>query len=325
MEKSINKNLGNKIAKNFNKKYGIITYSGTLALEIALQSLNLSQNSKVLVSDNVCYSIINTILKLKLIPVIKTPENGLYFTDRDIDITLATQNISCILLVHQFGLLNEFNFQKYKQLKIKIIEDVAQAWNIKNNDGVSNIGLYSDIVITSFGRTKPMSYGIGGGLFFNNANIFKLVDYCDNESREKSGILLSYLYPMCNNINHKNLIAIANQNVNQQRLNANMYIDTLSGQSKIKFLKNKGNVWHRFPIWVDNEELYNKIKIFFEDNSFEYQLEHDIKLVDLPICKKCIKINGKNLPYLFLIRTRNVNIENQLEILKKLENELKNI
>lgn len=30
---------------------------------------------------------------------------------------------------------------------------------------MNNIGIDSDIVVTSFGSTKPISYGIGGGLF----------------------------------------------------------------------------------------------------------------------------------------------------------------
>ena len=52
---------------------------------------------------------------------------------------------------------------------------------------MNNIGIDSDIVVTSFGSTKPISYGIGGGLFFDNKKIFKEIDFCDNESREKQG------------------------------------------------------------------------------------------------------------------------------------------
>ena len=118
--------LGSKLAKYFNKKYGIITYSGTLAIEVALKSLKLKRKSKVLISSNVCYSIINTVLKLGLVPVIKTPNNGLFFTNDDIDVVIDKEIIDCILLVHQFGILNNISKRKYKKLNIKIIEDVAQ-------------------------------------------------------------------------------------------------------------------------------------------------------------------------------------------------------
>ena len=58
-----NKLLGEKFAQDFNKKYGIITYSGTLAIEIALSSLGLKKGDKILVLSEICYSIVNTILK----------------------------------------------------------------------------------------------------------------------------------------------------------------------------------------------------------------------------------------------------------------------
>ena len=107
--------LGSKLAKYFNKKYGIITYSGTLAIEVALKSLKLKRKSKVLISSNVCYSIINTVLKLGLVPVIKTPNNGLFFTNDDIDVVIDKEIIDCILLVHQFGILNNISKRKYKE------------------------------------------------------------------------------------------------------------------------------------------------------------------------------------------------------------------
>ena len=116
--------LGSKLAKYFNKKYGIITYSGTLAIEVALKSLRLKRKSKVLISSNVCYSIINTVLKLELVPVIKMPNNGLFFTNDDIDVVIDKEIIDCILLVHQFGILNNISKRKYKKLNIKIIEEL---------------------------------------------------------------------------------------------------------------------------------------------------------------------------------------------------------
>ena len=293
--------LGSKLAKYFNKKYGIITYSGTLAIEVALKSLKLKRKSKVLISSNVCYSIINTVLKLGLVPVIKTPNNGLFFTNDDIDVVIDKEIIDCILLVHQFGILNNISKRKYKKLNIKIIEDVAQAWNLKDNNGMNNIGIDSDIVVTSFGSTKPISYGIGGGLFFDNKKIFKEIDFCDNESREKQGIILSYAYPLCKEIKLDYLLEKANEIVNVQRLCAREYSNVLL-----------------------NQKTFEKIKKILEKSTLEFQFEHDVKLIDLPMCQKCIKYNENTHYYFILVRTRNVNIENQVKNLKKLIDLLKN-
>lgn len=313
--------LGTEFAKNFNKNYGVITYSGTLAIEIAIQSLGLKQNAKILVSDNVCYSIINTILKSNMIPVIKTPQNGLFLTDDDVQDVLTNQSIDCILLVHQYGLFNSIDILKYKSIGIKIIEDVAQAWNIKDNQDYI-IGEYSDVVVTSFGKTKPISYGIGGGLFFNDNNILEKIDFCDNLSRKKINILLSYAYPLCNEINYNKLKLLADKIVEEQRDNAGKYSNILRNQKKIKYLDSElysGNVWHRFPIWVDDKAIYKKIIDLLKDSELEYQLPHEIKLTDLPLCDNCIKINNSDYETnQILLRTRNVNIDKQLNIIEKI-------
>ena len=309
--------LGKMFAQNFNKKYGIITYSGTLAIEVALSSIGLKKGDKVLVLSEVCYSIVNTILKLDLIPVIVTSENGLYLTDNDLNKILSKQHINCILLVHQYGILNKINLKKYKTDGIKIIEDVAQAWNIGNNE--YKIGEYSDIVVTSFGKTKPLSYGIGGGLFFNQKSIFNNLDYYDNESREKKEILLSYTYPLCECIEYDKLKSFANSIVQEQRHNAKQYYNLIKNNNRIKCIEyDDKHVWHRFPIWVEDVNLYQKIIKELNNTDLEYQLLHKINLMNLKRNENCIKYNNQNNPkYIILLRTRNVDTNKQLEILKR--------
>lgn len=313
-----NKLLGEKFAQDFNKKYGVITYSGTLAIEVALSSLKLKKGDKVLVLSEVCYSIVNTILKLNLIPVIVTSKNGLYLTDDDVDKVLDKQNIDCILLVHQYGILNNINLKKYKTNGVKIIEDVAQAWGIGNND--YKIGEYSDIVVTSFGKSKPLSYGIGGGLFFDQESIFDSLDYYDNESREKEEILFSYTYPLCECIEYNKLASIADDVVQEQRNNAKQYYNLLKNSNIIKFIKySDKHVWHRFPIWVDDDNLYSKIVSELNNTNLEYQLLHETNLIDLRRNRDCIKYNNQNnSKYVILLRTRNVDINEQIEILKRI-------
>lgn len=313
-----NKLLGEKFAQDFNKKYGIITYSGTLAIEVALSNLGLKKADKILVLSEICYSIVNTILKLDLTPVIVTSRNGLYLTDDDVDKILDKQNIDCIILVHQYGILNKINLKKYKNMGIKIIEDVAQAWSIGNSD--YKIGEYSDIVVTSFGKSKPLSYGIGGGLFFDQESIFDSLDYYDNESRKKEGILFSYTYPLCECVEYDKLKIIANNIVQEQRTNAKQYYDLIKDNDIIQCIKyDDKNVWHRFPIWVDNEYFYNKIIKELNNTDLQYQLLHEINLIDLKRNKNCIKYNNQNnSKYVILLRTRNVDINKQIEILKRI-------
>ena len=308
--------LASRFAQNFNKKYGVITYSGTLAIEVALSNLGFVKGDKVLVLSEVCYSIVNTILKLELIPVIVTSKNRLYLTDEDIDNVLEKQDIKCILLVHQYGILNKINLEKYRTKGIKIIEDVAQSWDIGSDN--YKIGEHCDIVVTSFGKTKPLSYGIGGGVFFNDKSIFKFIDYCDNESRENENILLSYAYPLCKKINYDNLKNVADGIVFEQRMNSERYKKLFSKSSIVKYIKsNDNNVWHRFPIWVDDERIYHCIINKLSCTELEYQLPHEVELSELKRNKNSVHYNYNiQSKFIILLRTRNINIDKQIKILE---------
>lgn len=220
-----NLELGNYFAHFFNKKYGFITYSGTLAIEIALKML-LTKKSKILINSHVCYSIVNTILKLDMIPVIVIPKNDLFLVDEDIEEIKKTHKIDGILLVHQYGIINNINKLKYHNMGIKIIEDVAQVWDVDKTG--FQVGVNSDAVVTSFGKTKPLSYGIGGGIFVDNRELLSEVDYCDNESRESENILLSYGYPLCEEIDTKSLLSVANNYILEQRNNVKKYCEVLN-------------------------------------------------------------------------------------------------
>lgn len=317
-----NKLLGEKFAKDFNKRFGIITYSGTLAIEAALMSLGLKENSKVLVMSETCYSITNAILKLNLDPVIVTCKNELFMTNEDIDKVLETQDIDCIMLVHQYGILNNIDTSKYRKMGIKIIEDIAQSWTIKSND--YTVGINSDIVVTSFGKTKPLSYGIGGGLFFDDESTFNSMDYYDNESREKETVLLSYSYPKCEEINYEELKKLADHIVKEQQNNAKKYYKLLKNIKTIKCIKYSDNSsWHRYPIWFEDYELFNKVVNEIKNTELEYQLQHEVNLVDLNRNKECISIDNRNQKqYIILLRTRNIDINKQINGLKHIIKDL---
>lgn len=313
MKKS-NQKLGDDLAKYFDKKYGVITYSGTLAIELALKCLNLKENANILVSSEICYSIINTIKKLNYNPIIVVPKDGLILTDEDFSEVIEKQKIDSILLVHQYGILHTIDKQKYKNMGIKIIEDMAQAWNtLKCQD--------SDMVVTSFGVTKPLSYGIGGGLFFDNSDYYKYFDFCDNESRLQNNLIYSYLYPLCDKINLKKLIKTGNKVVREQRKNSFKYFLELKNRN-IEMIANKdniySNVWHRFPILLDNYS-YNKFINLSKIYKLEYQQKHEVPNYELPSLKNSKIYNLKNNDkQVILLRTRNIEINKQIKNLQKI-------
>lgn len=316
--------LGKKLAKKYYKNNGVIVYSGTLAIESALVCAKIKKGDKVLISSTVCYAIFEAIVKLEAIPVIVIPKNRLVLTIDDIKETLKTEKIACIIVVHQYGIVHNVKpIREYCGNNMIIIEDVAQAWDIIDNN--KNAGFYSDYVITSFGITKPLSLGYGGAIFSNH-DLIPHFDFYDNASRESSVALIPYTYTNCDKIDILNLIKIGNNNVKKQRKIANLLSKDLKNNKNLFIISDKENnksVWHRFPIFIDNEKYFKYVTKKLKECGIKYQLPHSKELYEITMVKNSnaiIKGNNKlNNSKMVLIRTRTNSEENIIKWLKLLE------
>lgn len=106
-------------------------YSGELAIETVLINEKIGKGDYVVIPNNVCYRILNAIIRREAIPIIVRPENELVITNKDINKILENYNVKCILAVHQFGLKVDIKKlrSKCKNNEI-IIEDIAQNGSI---------------------------------------------------------------------------------------------------------------------------------------------------------------------------------------------------
>ena len=297
--------VGTLLAKKFNKKTGIITYSGTLAIELALRNCKLPFNSGVIVSNEVCTSIITTIIKLGLKPIIVVPQKDFMITSDEIEKVINLYPVSCILLVHQYGIINNIECIKEKYTHIKIIEDIAQTWSLKYFN--TNIGKYSDYIVTSFGKTKPLSYGIGGAVITNEESILNIVDFCDNISRENKELKFAYAYPLCEKIELEELFVIANEHVIHQQQAAQLFLETFQENNQIYLIRDiKKHAWHRFPLWIKSVDYYKKMIDYLKECEIEFQLPHNINNYELPSIKDNAIIPNSltNKENIILLRTR---------------------
>lgn len=164
-EKEFSKYLGNK--------YSVAVSNGSVALEIALKSLNLRKNDHIIVTPRSFIISASCVINLGLKPI---------FSDVDANGNLNiegikksfTKKVKAIILVHLNGLSCDMdpiiNFAKKN--KIKIIEDCSQAHGAvyKNKP----VGSYGDISTWSFCQDKIMSTGGEGGMIStNNKNIWE--------------------------------------------------------------------------------------------------------------------------------------------------------
>ncbi len=167
-EKEFSKYIGNR--------YSVAICNGTVALEVAIKSLNLPKNSEIIVPARSFFSSASCIVNTGHKPI---------FTDVD----LLTQNISiddvkrkitkrtkAIICVHLGGMpCDMYNLRKIaNQNNIKIIEDCSQAHgaSIKHK----HVGSFGDVSTWSFCTDKIISTLGEGGMISTNKK--KIYEFC---------------------------------------------------------------------------------------------------------------------------------------------------
>lgn len=183
-------NFENKFAKHFNKKFGISVATGSIALDLAIKSLNLKKNDQVLVTPRSYIASASCVISQNLMPIfvdIDLNSQNILYEDLKKKIT---RNTKAIILVHLAGYPCDMDkiVKICKKYKIKIIEDCSQAHGAKYNSKF--VGSFGDIAIWSFCNDKIMSTGGEGGMLLTNnyqyyKKIFALKDCGKNIDKIK--------------------------------------------------------------------------------------------------------------------------------------------
>lgn len=301
----------NILASLYKKEFAIPVYSGTLAIEGILKSLNLKKQTRVLISSFVCYSILEALINSELTPVIATPTHGVVFKKKELHKIIKEEKIDIFIAVHQYGY-----YQYIPKIKgLTIIEDLSQAWNIKKHGEI--IGTNSDYLIFSFGTTKPLSNGFGG-IILSNKDISINFDLKKRDCRYSQMPLLEYYLPV--KINYKKLINKANRTVEKQRDNAALFNKAFKNTKYIKNINNEESLpsYHRFVIEVDKKDVEYICEKLKQCNII-FQKEFKISLADLPVVqKKKIKTIKTNNNYTYLLLKTNNKKRNIKRLIKEL-------
>ncbi len=161
--------LEKKVAKKFNKKYGLMVNSGSSAIMLAMEVLNLPKGSEIITPALTFGTTVSYIVKNHLVPVFADVKEGTYCIDESQIKRLITKKTRAILAPHLLG--NIVNWEKIskslKKKKILIIEDSADT--IGATYKKKSTGYHADISITSFYGSHIMNCaGNGGMVCFNN-------------------------------------------------------------------------------------------------------------------------------------------------------------
>ena len=158
-----------KISKLFSKKYGLMVNSGSSALMLAMETLDLPEGSEVITPVLTFSTTVAYIVRNKLVPVFVDVEEGTYCINENKIKDLITNKTKAIVAPHLMG--NIVNWEKIapilKKKGIIIIEDSADTLGatFKNK----STGYHADISITSFYGSHIINCaGNGGMVCFNN-------------------------------------------------------------------------------------------------------------------------------------------------------------
>lgn len=310
---------GTYIAQQLGIKNGVIVQSGTIALLSALKLSNIGFGDKVLINGYCCYSLFEAVKSVGAIPIFIVPLNFFYLTDDEMIYAIDKYDIKALITTHQYGIVQEYYNIRKKYPKLKIIEDIAQAWDI--NYKQCNVGEYSDYVVTSLGLSKPLSYGQAGAIL-SNKSLHNFFDFHDRESRNRNNVLLPYALYLCDSINEKQLVDKASKIIQRQRIIAQYLYDYFKDNDKVMVHLDKiGNnsSWQRFPIIIKDINYLSIITNLLDNYGIKYQLQNEQEVWELNMVKNTEHILIKNCdkPLYILLRTRQNEIENVKKLLKR--------
>lgn len=156
------KEFEEKFAKSVGRKHGIAVSSGTAALDIAIDVLNIGQGDEVIMPTFTIISSINQIIRCGAKPIF-IDSNPLTW---NMDVNQIESKISsktkAIMVVHIYGLPVDMGIVNdlAKRYDLKIIEDAAEMYG--QTYYAQPCGSFGDISTFSFYPNKHITTGEGG-------------------------------------------------------------------------------------------------------------------------------------------------------------------
>jgi perosamine synthetase len=152
-------------------QYGVAVSNGTVALQLAMDTLNIGPGDEVIVPDLTFAATINTVIHRGAIPVIVDIEEDSWCID-PIEIKKAiTPKTKAIIPVHIYGQVCDMHsvMEIARQHNLFVIEDSAEAHGAEYNG--EKVGSIGDVGCFSFYGNKIITTGEGGMCITNNSGL----------------------------------------------------------------------------------------------------------------------------------------------------------
>lgn len=275
----------NNFASYIGMKHCIGVGNGTDALEIAVSSLGLPEDSEIIVQGNTyiatCFGVINNLHKLVLCDVDKNT-HMIDLADLEKKITKKTK---AIMVVHLYGFMLNMNqlIEICNRHNLLLIEDCAQSHGA-SYDG-KKAGSFGKISCFSFYPSKNLgAYGDGGCIMTND-------DVLGERIRKKAnlGSKIKYHHDIIGRNSRLDNIQAAVLNVKLKYLDENNCKRNKFAKIYDSYLKNNPNIW--VPD-IENKcnPVYHLYVIRARERSMlqKYLIDHGVETLihyPIPLCK----------------------------------------
>jgi len=148
--------------------YGVAVSNGTVAIHLALITLDIGEGDEVIIPDLTFAATINTVLHANATPVIVDVEEDSWCIDPQEIEKAITPKTKAIIPVHIYGQSCDMDaiMKIAKKYNLKVIEDCAEAHGAMQ-DG-KKVGSFGDIGCFSFFGNKVITTGEGGMCITND-------------------------------------------------------------------------------------------------------------------------------------------------------------
>lgn len=244
-----------EFAKYIETQFCIGVANGTDAIEIALESLNLTPNSEIIVPANTFIASSEAVTRTGHKVVFADCDPDTYTLDPDSVRSLVTNDTSALIAVHLYGHPCDMDSLRAiaEEYDLKIIEDCAQAHGATYKG--KKVGSIGDCGTFSFYPGKNLGcYGDGGAITTNDENLATKIRKLSNHGRlEKynhelegrnsrlDGMQAAILTTKLHHLDHW---------LDKRAQLADRYIEKLRDYPKIKLPNIKPQVRHAFHLFV---------------------------------------------------------------------------
>jgi len=249
-----------RTADYHNAKEAVGVASGTDALHLAIDALDIGQGDEVITTPFTFFATVEAILYTGAVPVFADIEPDTFNIDPDQIEAHITEKTRAILPVHLFG--HPADMGKIRRIArkhgLKIVEDCAQCFGADING--KKAGSFGDAGCFSFYPSKNLGgYGDGGLIILNNKKVADTVRELRNHGSRGSYIHRRVGFNSRLDEIQAAILLIKMKHIDsynkKRRQNAHLYTELLSGSVTCPVERKEAyHVYHQYTIMSSRRE-----------------------------------------------------------------------